>query len=167
MKNELEAFIEIWETEAKKTIQLLEALPRDQYDFRPDPEARSLGEMAWHLAEGEAYGALAIERGGFSRDVRPEGIARPRTIEELAPGFARIHGDALAAVRKLTPPDLDRQMTFIDGSPTELRWVLWNFMLLHSIHHRGQLALLCRQAGGQPVSLFGPTRETFPLRKPE
>ena len=30
-------------------------------DIRPDPDGRSLGELAWHLAEMEAYGTFAIE----------------------------------------------------------------------------------------------------------
>lgn len=67
MKDELRTFREIWERESAKTKSLLESLPRDAYDFRPDPEGRSLGEMAWHVAEPEAHGSFAIERGGFSR----------------------------------------------------------------------------------------------------
>jgi uncharacterized damage-inducible protein DinB len=167
MSDELERYFEIWEREAAKTVQLMQALPLDAYDFRPDPEGRSIGELAWHLAESEGYGSLAIERGAFSRDVRPEGIERPRKIEELGPGFERIHRDAVARVRKLTPEDLDRSIEFFAGQPFAIRDVLWDFVLLHNIHHRGQLALLCRQAGGQPISLFGPTRETAPLRKKE
>ena len=96
MSTELERFIEIWEREAAKTEKLLESLPRDAYDFRPDPEGRSLGELAWHLVEAEGYGALGIERGEFARDVKPDGITRPRTIEELAPGFSRVHTDAVS-----------------------------------------------------------------------
>src|SRR5262249_26332689 len=145
MKNELEHFTEIWERENARTMALLESLPPDQYDFRPDPEGRSLGELAWHLAEPEAYGTFSIERGGFSRDERPVAIDRRRPIGELAPRFARVHGDAVARVQKLTPADLDRSITFFTGQPTTVRDVLWDFMLLHGIHHRGQLALLSRQ----------------------
>jgi hypothetical protein len=35
-------------------VKLLEALPAAKYDFRHDAEGRSLGELAWHLAEGDA-----------------------------------------------------------------------------------------------------------------
>lgn len=167
MKNELERFIETLEREDAKTIKLLGALPADGYDFRPDPEGRSLGEMAWHLAEAEAYGTFGVEHGGFSRDARPPGIERPRKIEELAPGFARVHRDAVGRVQKLTPDDLDRSIPFFTGDPMSVREILWDFVLLHNIHHRGQLSMMCRMAGGQPVSLFGPTRENMPLPKPK
>jgi uncharacterized damage-inducible protein DinB len=166
MKNELESFNDVWERETAKTIKLLESLPRDGYDFRPDPEGRSLGELAWHLAEVEGYGSFGIERGGISPDARPPGLQRPRKVEELGPGFERIHRDAVERVQKLRPEDLDRSIAFFSGQPMAIRDVLWDFMLLHGIHHRGQLALLCRQSGGRPASLYGPTRETMPLRKP-
>ena len=140
MSTELERFIEIWEREAAKTEKLLEALPRDGYDFRPDPEGRSLGELAWHLVEAEGYGALGIERGEFARDVKPEGITRPRTVEELAPGFARVHADAVARVRKLKAEDLDRPIVFFNGQAMPVRDILMDFILLHNVHHRGQLS---------------------------
>lgn len=165
MKNELELFREIWERENAKTMKLLESLPGDQYDFRPDADGRSLGELAWHLAEGEGYGTFAIEQGGFVRGEKPPGIERPRKVEDLAPAYARIHRDAVARVANLKPEDLDRSIDSFSGAPTTIREVLWGFMLLHGIHHRGQLTLLARQAGGKPVSPFGPTRETSPLRK--
>ncbi|HMC21235.1 MAG TPA: DinB family protein [Thermoanaerobaculia bacterium] len=165
MKTELENFNDVWEHETAKTIKLFESLPREGYDFRPDPEGRSLGELAWHLAEVEAYGSFGIERGGISPDPRPPGLQRPKTVVELGPGFERIHRDAVARVKKLRPEDLDRSVTFFSGQPIAIRDVLWDFMLLHGIHHRGQLAMLCRQSGGRPASLFGPTRETAPLRR--
>lgn len=165
MPNELILFIDLWDAEAVKTINLFRALPLDGYDFRPDPDARSLGEMAWHIAEVDGYGPWSIEQGGFSRESRPPGLERPRAIEELAPAYERVHRDAIERVRKLTPDDLDRAIPFVNGQPITIRHVLWTFMLLHQIHHRGQLVLLMRNAGGTPVPMYGWTRETAPQRR--
>ena len=165
--NELQQFIEVWDNEAKKTADLLRTLPREQYDFRPDPEGRSLGELAWHLAESDAYITHGIELGHFAPEVRPPGIERPRRVEELAPGFERIHRDAVGRVRKLKGEDLDRSLSFFGAGPMSVRNLLWNLVLLHSIHHRGQLVLMCRLAGGRPTGVFGPTREEMPLPKPK
>ena len=79
--------------------------------------------------------------------------------------FESVHRDAVARVQKLQPDDLDRSIPFFTGQPISVREVLWDFLLFHGIHHRGQLSLMCRQAGGEPPSLYGPTRETAPLRK--
>ena len=164
--NELDRFIETWDREAAKTVKLLEALPREQYDFRPDTPGRSLGELAWHLSEGDGYMTYAIELGEFSRDRRPPGMERLRKVEELAPCYERIHRDAVQRVRKLKAEDLDRALTFFSGQQMTVRDVLWNMVLLHGIHHRGQLALMCRLAGGRPPGLFGPTREETAARRP-
>jgi uncharacterized damage-inducible protein DinB len=40
-----------------------------------------------------------------------------------------------------------------------IRQVLWEYLVHHHVHHRGQLILLCRMAGGVPPGLFGPNRE--------
>ncbi len=157
--NELERFLTLWEAEAEKTVSLMRALPADQYDFRPDPGGRSIGEMAWHIAEGDAYNSFGIESGGFGFEMKPPGIERPRTIAELAPGYERIHTDAKARIRNLRPEDLDRKLKFFDGSDWTIRDILWNSMLLHMVHHRGQLALLCRQSGGVSPGMYGPNRE--------
>jgi uncharacterized damage-inducible protein DinB len=156
--NELEAFLANWDREAANTVKLLEALPPTEYDFRPDSGGRSLGELAWHLAEGDAYISYGIERGEFNFSSKPPNIERPRAVAALASGYQRVHDEAVARVRKLTPQDLDRTINFFAG-PMTIRDILWSAILGHGIHHRGQLSLMCRLAGGQTPGLYGPNRE--------
>jgi uncharacterized damage-inducible protein DinB len=157
--NELEMFLNAWDREAESTLKLLRALPAAQYDFRPDAGGRSLGELAWHLAEGDAYMSYGIEAGNFSMAAKPPNIERPRTIEALAPGYDRLHKEAVARVRKLKPEDLERAVPFFGGRSVPIREILWTMIISHGIHHRGQLALMCRLAGGQTPGLYGPNRE--------
>ena len=53
--HEIEQFLSTWEYESELTARLLKTVPKDQYDFRPDPEGRSMGELAWHMAELEGF----------------------------------------------------------------------------------------------------------------
>ena len=157
--NELERFLQTWDREAEGTMKVLKALPAMQYDFRPDPGGRSLGELAWHLAEGDAYMSYGIERGDFSMGMmKPPNIERPRTVDALAPGYERIHREAVERIRKLSVEDLDRAIPFFSG-PLPIRHILWDAIISHGVHHRGQLALMCRLAGGQTPGLYGPNRE--------
>jgi uncharacterized damage-inducible protein DinB len=165
MSNELQTFLDTWDDEAKKTAQMLRALPTDKYDFRPDAGGRSLGELGWHLAEVDAFMTYGIQRGVFEMGAKPPGIERPKTVAELAPGYERVHTDAVERVRKLNPADLDRQITFITGDPVTVRQILWTMLLHHQIHHRGQLSLMCRLAGGCPPAPYGPNREQMAKMK--
>ena len=156
--NELEMLVAWWDREAANTVKVLEALPPTQYDFRPDAGGRSLGELAWHLAEGDAYISYGIERGEFSMGVRPPNIERPRDVAGLAPAYERVHREAVARIRQLSPDELDRTIQFFTG-PMTIREILSSAILAHGIHHRGQLTLMCRLAGGEAPGLYGPNRE--------
>jgi uncharacterized damage-inducible protein DinB len=162
--NPVETFFTVWEREAGKTIQVLKTLPAGQYDFRPDASGRSLGELAWHLAELDAYVSFEVASGAFTTDAKPPNIQRPTTIEALAPGYERIHKEARERLSSLTASDLDKKMQFFGATQT-VSALLWDVMLLHLVHHRGQLSLLIRLAGGVVPPLFGPTREQSPPKR--
>ena len=113
--SELQRFFETWDTEAQQTLNLLRSLPEGKYDFRPWSDGRSLGELAWHLAEVDAYMSSGIVQNGFG--AKPPGIERPRQIKELAPGYERVHRESVARIKSIADSDLDRTIPFFDGRP--------------------------------------------------
>lgn len=154
----LEEFIGTWEYESGVTARLLRTLPPDQLDFRPDPRGRSLGEVAWHLAEIEAImSTIAVQRN--FRAAPPPGLERPATADAIADGYERIHREAVERVHGLRPEDLDLEFPFVLGGTIRVGQVLRFPLLHHLIHHRGQLMMLIRMAGGVPTRVYGPNRE--------
>ena len=103
--NELDRFRAVWDMEAGLTTKLLAALPTDQYDFRPDAGGRSLGEMAWHLSEIEGYISHGITQGAVTFQEAPPNMQRPREVRLLAPGYRRVHEEAVALGRDADAPD--------------------------------------------------------------
>jgi len=156
--NELDRFRTVWNMEAGLTTQLLESLPDDQYDFRPDAGGRSLGEMAWHLAEIEGYISYGISKGAVTFKEAPPNLKRPHEVKALTPGYGRVHEEAVARLANLTEAQLDGELQFADRR-MPLRDILWGATLMHLVHHRGQLSLMCRLAGGTPPGIYGPNRE--------
>lgn len=156
--SELERFRKVWDMESQLTTRLLEALPPDQYDYRPDEGGRSLGELAWHLAEIEGYISLGITRGAVTFQEAPPNMQRPREVKQLAPGYKRVHDEAVARLGNLTEEQFDTQIPFVDRQMT-VRDMLWGAILMHVVHHRGQLSLMCRMAGGAAPGIYGPNRE--------
>ena len=159
--HEVDTFRAVWNNEDERTIRVLEALPSGQYDFRPDPNGRSIGELAWHLSEVDACVSFGVETGRFLYQDDPPNLKRPRDIRLLAPGYRHIHEEAHARLQNLQPADLDRTVTFFDSRQLTLREVLWDELLHHLIHHRAQLVLLARMAGGAPPGMYGPNREAM------
>ena len=154
MSDPLYEFSRMWQRETDATLALLRALPQDAYNLRPDPGGRSLGELAWHLAEVDAYVSLGIQRRSFALG-RPPHLDRPRRIDELAPAYRIVHDDATARLAGLEEGDLGDEIRYADGRLMTIRDLLWHKLLLHHVHHRGELTLLCRLAGGEPPALYG------------
>src|SRR5215467_11395722 len=96
MRDELKEFLIEWDHETDGTLLLLRSLPSDKFDWRPDEGGRSVGELAVHLSEIEAYVSHGIERRAFTFE--PPQIERPRSIDGLAPAFTAAHDDARARI---------------------------------------------------------------------
>lgn len=156
---EVDAFRNVWDRESRHTIRVMESIPEHQYDFRPDPKGRSIGEMAWHLSEIDGCLSFGVKERRFDlRDDLPE-LVRPREVRLLAPGYRRVHELAVERLQGLREEELNETVTFFDGTPMTVRDVLWVALVQHAIHHRAQLVLLCRMAGGSPPGIYGPNRE--------
>jgi hypothetical protein len=110
MQTELQQFSAQWKHESNETLGLMRALPPDEYDFRPDPGGRSLGELAWHLAEVDAYVSTGIDRGEFKFDVKPPNIERPRSLRAFPSAFRVVPEDAIARIARLDREDLRREI---------------------------------------------------------
>ena len=157
---EIETFRQVLDREAQEAHQVILSIPPDRYDVKVDPDGRSLGQLAWHLSEIEGCISFDIEGGcDFSYAHEVPNMKRPTDVASLASGYERVHNEAMARLSNVTNEDLDRDVTFADGRPMTLRDVLWNEIVHHLIHHRAQLVLMCRQAGGQPPGMYGPNRE--------
>lgn len=164
--NELELFLSLWDREAAQTEKLLAALPEGQYDFRPYPGARSMGELAWHLAEIDGYVGNEIPEGAVRFAKQVPGLEPPREVKALAPGYRRVRDEARKALAAMDPAMLDRQAPFMGGRTFRLGDLMWGVLLHHHIHHRGQLQLVARLAGGTPTGLYGPTLEEGRTSRP-
>ena len=154
--HEINQFIELWEHEAGLTKDLLKSIPEDKYDFRPDPEGRSMGELAWHLAELEAIFSTAARDHNFKKI---PGLERPGTVSQIVSGYERVHRESVERVRVIKPAELDLEVPFIGGRNISVRNLLRFPLLHHLIHPRGQLMMTIRIAGAVPARVYGPNRE--------
>jgi hypothetical protein len=108
--------------------------------------------MSWHVEDVP----LLIDFAAPTSLLREQN--RPSTLPIVGngpPGTFVLFPNGL---RVSLPTDLERSIPFLIG-PMPIRDILWNAIISHGIHHRGQLSLMCRLAGGQAPGLYGPNRE--------
>jgi uncharacterized damage-inducible protein DinB len=152
----VEEAVRMWETFRQGVIGELENIPEGQLDFRPGPGARSVRELAVHIAASAAgfVEALVSDDGSFAR------LRDPKVQEALAASLGDVSSKQ-AVITALTHRGaddvarlranlarLEGTMPTMGGQQSRLTG-LW-FAASHEMYHRGQLALCARGLGLVP-----------------
>jgi uncharacterized damage-inducible protein DinB len=150
-------------TEYRLTKTVIEAIPLDKGDYRPDTISMSALGLAWHIAATEMRFMEAVAAGAFDFSPRP----RPESIQnskELAGWYAANFEPHFAALTKLSNEQLLKIVDF--RGLFQLPAVMYlNFMLHHSIHHRGQLSVYLRPMGAKVPAIYGESYDSAEARK--
>jgi uncharacterized damage-inducible protein DinB len=152
--------------EAEITRRLLDIVPEDKLTWRPHPKARSLGELAMHLAalQGNVaeIGQLDIkETGTFPRDSQPASRAQILEIFEENLKKAKDIVGSTDDERAVAEWKLTKDGETIMSMP---RIGFWRAILLnHNYHHRGQLSVYLRELDVPLPSIYGPSADTNPF----
>lgn len=139
--------------EVQTTKKVLSAIPEDKKEYRPDPNARSAWDLAWHIAKSDVYFLDGIADAKFSMET-PDDEHKPHTVAQLVAWYDENMTRAAERVRKLTPEQLLKPIDFFGAFNLPGAFYL-GFLNNHSIHHRGQLATYLRPMGAKCPSIYG------------
>jgi uncharacterized damage-inducible protein DinB len=158
--SEKEQFLGVWEQEYPTTLKVLKAYPATKSDLRPHERARTAKELAWAFVFEGTAGAQAV---AGTLELPPKGIpAPPEKWDDVAPACERAFRALSDAVRKAPDAELNKTVKFFTGPKQmgDMRKLdlLW-FMLMDMVHHRGQLSVYLRMAGGKVPSIYGPSAD--------
>ena len=152
-------FLQTLQREHGTTRRVIEAFPADQSELKPHPRSNSARQLVWTFAVEEQLILLALKNqlqlgGGFPK--------APDSWDEAVGAFFKTHGELVAALEAATDEDLSGTVKFFTGPGTlgdiPKMDFLW-FMLSDQIHHRGQLSVYLRMAGGKVPSIYGPSAD--------
>jgi len=149
-----DVFVALIEQEAAGTRRVIRAFPEEQKDWRPHPSGSPALKLAWHIVEAEILLASAIARGSFDGLQR---TAPPPTFEEAAAYHERELAGALAILRGLSAEELAAEVPMLRWHDARARHL--SFLLLHSVHHRGQLSAYLRTMGAFVPGVYGPSAD--------
>jgi uncharacterized damage-inducible protein DinB len=149
--------------EHRLTKSVIEAIPLDKGDYRPDEVSKTALELAWHIVATEMRFLEAVEAGAFdfTPKPKPESV---KTSADIATWYAEKFAPRLARVEKLPADQLLKIVDF--RGMFQLPAVMYlGFMLHHSVHHRGQLSVYLRPMGGKVPSIYGESYDSAAARK--
>jgi uncharacterized damage-inducible protein DinB len=138
--------------EVATTKRVLAAVPDGKRDYRPDANARTAWELAWHLANTDVQFMDGIADLKFTMAARAE-TEKPKTVAELVDWYDRNMKRSADRVHTLTA---DRLLTPVQFFTFNLPAAFYlGFLNNHSIHHRGELATYLRPMGSKVPSIYG------------
>jgi uncharacterized damage-inducible protein DinB len=152
--NVVEEAICNWETERAGVIAELEGIPEEEYDFRPAEGARSVRELAVHVAEAGLMLAAEILRpdGSFLRFFEPKGDTARPAAHSKADILDLLHtsgAETATRLRKAGEGLAEQTMQTFHGVESRLT-ALW-FVIGHEMYHCGQIASYARRIGQVPA----------------
>lgn len=159
----LHAMLPTLENEQRLTKRVIDAVPVDKGEYRPDPVSMSALDLAWHIAAADNMFLCGVASGTFDYS----GVARPesmRTSAEVSRWYVENVPANLARVSKLSG---DQLATVIDfRGIIQLPAVSWvQFSLCHVIHHRGQLSAYLRPMGTKVPAIYGESYDSKQARQ--
>lgn len=155
------------EQEAQTTRRVLERVPDNRLAWRPHEKARTLGELALHVATvpgGVAQLVASPSPAQAPRFIDPS----PKSASELIPALDESIAKAKELLGRMDDAALTATWRMMQGE-RELFAVprvamLRSVMLNHWYHHRGQLTVYLRELGVPVPSIYGPSADENPFR---
>jgi len=148
--------------EHQTTKRVIEAIPVDKGDYRPDSICKTALELAWHIVASEKRFLGGIAAGAF--DFTP--MPRPESIKNSA-GIVTLFDESFAASFERLQALSGEQLTKILDFRGMFQWPAVSFIqltLTHTIHHRGQLSMYLRPMGATVPAIYGESYDTTQAR---
>jgi uncharacterized damage-inducible protein DinB len=162
----IDGMLQELEQEAQTTRRVLERVPDSQLSWRPHHKARTLGELALHIAL--VPGAVAELVASPSPAQVPQfADPSPKSASELIPALDQSISKAKAALGGMDDATILATWRLMNGNrelfAVPRMAILRSVMLNHWYHHRGQLSVYLRELGVPIPSIYGPSADENPF----
>lgn len=161
----IQALIEELEQEAHTTRRVLERVPGDRLEWKPNPKSMSLGQLSLHVATIPGFVSDIARQSPFSfpKMTQPSVSSSAELVPALEGSVARAKANLLAIsdaglmnVWRLVEGDREVMAVPVGG-------LVRSIMLNHWYHHRGQLSVYLRELGVPLPSIYGPSADENPF----
>jgi uncharacterized damage-inducible protein DinB len=142
--SEIEIFTGHWRKSKTLTLKVAEAMPAENYDYKPFADARTFGGELQHLAQAEAFYLGRFAKG--NAPAAPKGdTGKTATVQYLTAVFDW----SIGVVTQLTAADLTKSFSMGRGATMTGLDLLYQAMI-HTAHTRGYAEMYLRNKGVVP-----------------
>jgi uncharacterized damage-inducible protein DinB len=151
------------EREHATTRRVIEAIPSDKGDYRPDAIVKCANDLAWHIVGAEHRFMDAVVNGVF--DFTNPG--RPAELQSSADIARWYTGTFPRDAARIAALPVDALMKAVDFRGLfQLPAVAYlQTAQIHSIHHRGQLSMYLRPMGAKVPAIYGESFDSAQAKK--
>lgn len=146
-----EAAIMDWEQAKAWTKAYLEAMPAENYGFKPVPEIRSFAEQFLHAAQSTfALGALAT---GRTNPYAGKEFSEDKDLQQKDAVIKRVmesYDFVIEGLKATTDEKLNEVVPARRGTVMAPKWQLLQWAFTNQTHHRGQTTIYLRLKGIVP-----------------
>lgn len=151
----LDDFFSTYEKESKFTQNVMDSIGDSSSSHEICEGHRSIERIAWHICttypEMMSYSGLKFDK--YDKD-----DPIPEKFETIQNAYRDLSSALIEKIKKdWTDSMLEESVDFY-GVPCMLGKAL-AILILHEVHHRGQLTVLMRQAGVPVPDIYGPAKE--------
>jgi len=149
--------------ESRTTRKILDAVPADKCEYRPDAISKSAIELARHIAAADNRFLETVINGVFDTNsaMIPENVKTPA---QVAAWYEERYSKNYEALSKVSGEQLVKIVDFrgLFQRPAVTFLITG---LHHTIHHRGQLSSYLRSMGAKVPSIYGESYDDAQARK--
>ena len=136
-------FAKHWQISKGFTLAVAEAMPAESYDFKPNPEEMSFGELMIHIAKANSDAFANVAE--TEALPQPSGTDKKTAIKFLTDSFDKSAKDFAA----MTPAQFNKMLDIGEGrQATGIEVLCWAFT--DTAHHRGQAEVYLRVKNIKP-----------------
>lgn len=149
-------FVSDFDLETAATLKVINSLTDKSLDQKVTEKGRSLGKIAWHItgAFGEIGSAALLQV--YRADEKPMPVSAKTIAEEYSKSAASLKAIVL---KEWNDGSLNDEINMYGETWTKGQAL--SALLVHQIHHRGQMTVLMRQAGLKVPGVYGPAFEEW------
>ena len=129
---------------SKLSIAVAQAMPPEQYGFRPHPESMNFGELMSHIATTNYQFCAGL------KDAEPPTLPSPTNKDAVVKFLSDSFDYCAAVIPNLTDEQFNQPHDSPDGRLPGREVLL--AMYIHVAHHRGQAEIYLRDKGIRPPS---------------